>query len=107
MLQLIGCEAWAATTPEEALKFLREGGPEIDVVLTDVIMPGMTGKELMERAKGINPKIAFIFMSGYTANVIAHHGILEEGILYLQKPFTLADLTAQMNLLNGTPETGR
>ena len=107
MLQLIGCEAWAATTPEEALKFLREGGPKIDVVLTDVIMPGMTGKELMERAKGINPKIAFIFMSGYTANVIAHHGILEEGILYLQKPFTLADLTAQMNLLNGTPERGR
>ena len=96
MLKLLGCEVWAFTSPLEAVRFLDESGQEVDVVLTDVIMPRMTGKELMERVRNIRPDAAFIFMSGYTANIIAHQGILEEGINYLQKPFTIVDLSTQI-----------
>ncbi|MCX7981476.1 MAG: PAS domain S-box protein [Syntrophales bacterium] len=97
MLKLLGCDTWAFSSPEKALKFLLQSGREVDIVITDVIMPGMTGKELMERVKQVRPEASFIFMSGYTANVIAHHGILEEGIIYLQKPFTIVDLSARLS----------
>ena len=63
---------------------------------TDVVMPGMNGKELRERLRTSHPELKCLFMSGYTANVIAHHGILDEGVDFLQKPFTIQTLAEKI-----------
>jgi DNA-binding NtrC family response regulator len=65
-------------------------------MLTDVIMPGMNGRELYDEVRREHPRIKVIYMSGYTADVIAHHGILEPGIEFLQKPFTVQSLAARV-----------
>jgi len=61
----------------------------IHLILTDVVMPGMSGRELVERLQRIHPEMKALYMSGYTDNVILHHGILEQGLAFIQKPFTL------------------
>ena len=64
----------------------------IDLLLTDVVMPELSGKELCERLRVLRPRLPVLYMSGYTADVIAHHGILEDGVQFIQKPFTMDDL---------------
>jgi CheY-like chemotaxis protein len=82
----------AAQSHEEALERAAEFGSNIDVLLTDVILRGRNGKQLAETllAQGFNFKV--IYMSGYTPNAIVHHGVLEEGTSFLQKPFSRAAL---------------
>ncbi|MCL4510740.1 MAG: ATP-binding protein, partial [Bacteroidetes bacterium] len=87
-LEEYGYKVLTAWTPGEAILLCGEYTEEIDLLLTDVIMPVMNGKELKKRIDKLKPGIKTIFMSGYTANVIAHRGILEEGIEFIQKPFT-------------------
>lgn len=65
---------------------------ELHLLITDVIMPGMNGKDLAERLQSAYPDLKCLFMSGYTANVIAHHGVLDEGVKFIQKPFSKRDL---------------
>ena len=65
---------------------------KIDLLLTDVVMPEMNGRELLEKLQSERPGIRCLFMSGYTANVIAQHGILKEGISFIAKPFSNAEL---------------
>jgi YesN/AraC family two-component response regulator len=68
-----------------------------DLVITDVVMPGMTGKELVERLRSIRPGQRFLYMSGYTDNVIGHHGVLDPDTPFLQKPFTdIRDIAARI-----------
>lgn len=62
---------------------------QIDLLITDVIMPGMNGKELIEKLSAFNSEFKSIFMSGYTGDVIAQHGVQDEGIDFLQKPFSV------------------
>jgi hypothetical protein len=76
----------------------------IHLLLTDVIMPGMNGRELAQRISEIRPNVKVLYMSGYTENVIGHNGTLEAGVRLLQKPFNLRDLKRRVReVLDTTP----
>jgi CheY-like chemotaxis protein len=76
----------------------------IHLLLTDVIMPGMNGRELAQRISEIRPNVKVLYMSGYTENVIGRNGTLDAGIRLLQKPFTLRDLKNKVReVLDSTP----
>ena len=85
-----------ADKPGEAIRLAEDYPGGIHLLITDVIMPEMNGRELAERVSSIHPDIRRLFMSGYTADVIGPHGVLEPGVAFLQKPFTLKDLTSKV-----------
>ncbi len=96
MLESIGYKVMTALNPLDALSLCRDPATRIDLVVSDVVMPGLSGKDLRDRLVDIRPDIKVLFMSGYTADVIAHHGILEEGVHFLQKPFTIKSLSGKV-----------
>lgn len=96
MLAKMGYAVIAAGTPGEALRLAREHQGPIDLVVTDVVMPEMNGRELAKSLLTLYPEISRLFMSGYTADVIAHHGVLDEGVHFIQKPFSAKDLAARI-----------
>ncbi len=69
---------------------------EISLVITDVVMPEMNGKDLANHLQILYPGLKVLFMSGYTANAIAHHGVLDDGVNFIQKPFSRKDLTGKV-----------
>jgi two-component system sensor histidine kinase EvgS len=77
-----------ADNPERALRLAEEHQGEIDLLLTDVIMPEMNGLELANNLRSLYPALKCVFMSGYTSSVIAHHGVLDQGVHFIQKPFS-------------------
>lgn len=96
MLGYLGYTVLGASTPKDALRLAEEKGREIDLLLTDVIMPQMNGKELANELISLNPNLKCLFMSGYTANAIVHHGILDEGVHFIQKPILMNDLAVKV-----------
>lgn len=96
LLRSRGYEVLVADTPERALSACREHEGVIDLLLTDVIMPQMNGRMLYHRLKEIRPKLKALYMSGYTADVIARHGVLEEDTVFVAKPFTTAALAKKV-----------
>jgi len=92
MLQRLGYTVLAANTPMMAIQLAQEKTKEIHLLITDVVMPEMNGRELAQRLSPLRPAMQCLYMSGYTANVIAHHGVLDPGIHFIQKPFSLGDL---------------
>jgi len=92
MLQNLGYTVLAAGTPGEAVRLAHEHPGRIDLLLTDVVMPEMNGRQLAGNLLAHYPVLKRLFMSGYTANVIAHHGVLDEGVHFIQKPFSKKDL---------------
>jgi two-component system cell cycle sensor histidine kinase/response regulator CckA len=96
MLASQGYTVLAASTPNEALRLAREHATELHLLVTDVVMPEMNGRELAKNLLPLHPGLKCLFMSGYTANVIAHHGVLDEGVHFIQKPFSMRDLAAQV-----------
>ncbi|MEW6237542.1 MAG: PAS domain S-box protein [Candidatus Omnitrophota bacterium] len=96
MLEELGYTVLAANTPKEAIRLAETTTNDIDLLITDVVMPKMSGRELAERLLSIKPDLKCLFMSGYTANVIAHSGILESGIHFIQKPFSEEMLAASV-----------
>jgi len=83
-----GYRVIGADSPKKAEEIAAKRAQEIDLVLTDVIMPSMSGRELVKKLLAQNAKMRVLYMSGYTDNVIAQGGVLEEGLAFLQKPFT-------------------
>jgi PAS domain S-box-containing protein len=96
MLENIGYKVLAAGSAQEALRLAKEYASGISLLITDVVMPEMNGRALSEKVKAICPDIKTLFMSGYTANVIAHRGELDTGVNFIQKPFSLKDLAAKV-----------
>jgi two-component system, cell cycle sensor histidine kinase and response regulator CckA len=87
-LQSKGYAVLAAAAPEEALALAAKHQGPIHLLLTDVIMPGLNGKDLAGRLAMSRPEIKVLFISGYTADAIGKHEILDEGCAFLSKPFT-------------------
>jgi len=100
LTQMVLCERGykviEALTPEDAEHLAGNNGAEIHLLLTDVVMPRMSGRELARRLTSRCPNLRVLYMSGYTYNVIAEDGTLEEGISFLQKPFTPQVLTQKV-----------
>jgi PAS domain S-box-containing protein len=88
-----------ASNGPEALSIFYQNKDQINLLLTDAIMPGMNGRELAEQITAANPTIKVLYASGYTDNVIVHHGILEEGINFLQKPFAPSLLLSTVRMI--------
>ncbi|MDP3478591.1 MAG: PocR ligand-binding domain-containing protein [Desulfoprunum sp.] len=96
MLEKLGYRVLAAATPGEALRLAEQNSGEIHLLLTDVVMPEMNGRDLARRLLSLYPDLKRLFMSGYTANVIAHHGVLDEGVHFIQKPFSKTELSVKV-----------
>jgi signal transduction histidine kinase/CheY-like chemotaxis protein len=92
MLERLGYQVLAASTPVEAIRMAAEYSGQIHLLMTDVVMPEMNGRDLASKLSSTFPHLKKLYMSGYTANVIAHHGVLDEGVLFIQKPFSQNDL---------------
>jgi len=96
MLERLGYTVCAAATPGEALRLARDPATKIALVVTDVIMPEMNGRELFAELARIRPGLRCLYVSSYTAHVIARQGIVEEGVHLLQKPFTTETLARKV-----------
>jgi CheY-like chemotaxis protein len=109
MLRDLGYRVLLAHAPSEAIRLATEHSGDIDLLITDVVMPEMNGRELEQQVRRSNPDIACLYMSGYTANIISHHGVLDKGVHFLQKPFTMNGLAEKVGealkdkRMNGTP----
>ncbi len=102
ILERQGYTVLPAASPGEAIRLAKEYGGKIHLLITDVVMPDMNGRDLADFLSAVLPEIQCLFMSGYTANVIAHHGVLEEGVHFMQKPFSGNDLAIKVRkILDG------
>ncbi|MBF0390647.1 MAG: response regulator [Desulfamplus sp.] len=96
LLEKLGYNVLASTLPSEAIEIVGKYDGTIDLLLTDVIMPEMTGRLLLDRINIICPNIKTLFMSGYTADIIAKQGVLDDGVHFIHKPFSINDLSAKV-----------
>lgn len=96
MLEKQGYLVLAAGTPGEAIRLAGEHAGEIRLMLTDVVMPEMNGRDLARKMLSLHPNLKCLFMSGYTADVIAHRGILDDKAHFIQKPFSFKNLAARV-----------
>lgn len=97
MLEELGYRVLAADTPGKAIEMSEEHAGKIHLVISDVVMPGMNGRDLTERLRSQYPGMKILFMSGYTANVIANRGVLDEGVNFIQKPFSMKGLAVKVH----------
>ena len=96
MLERLGYTVLSASTPAEAIRLANERGGGVDLLITDVVMPEMSGKELSDRLQAQFPHIGTLFMSGYAAGAIAHRGVLEQSVAFVQKPFSKEELAVKV-----------
>ena len=97
MLDFLGYEVLSAATTARAISLVENHDGEIHLILTDVVMPEMNGRELIDRLLEIRPGVKHLFMSGYAADVIVDRGILDRGGNFIQKPFTLKEMAAKVH----------
>jgi CheY-like chemotaxis protein len=105
-LRLKGYRVLEASDGREALLAAQQHRTTIDLVITDVVMPRMTGRELAERLTSLNPQIRVLFMSGYPGSLVDQHGLLERGFDLLEKPFTPGTLITRVRQALDRPASG-
>ncbi|MBU1109487.1 MAG: response regulator [Candidatus Riflebacteria bacterium] len=88
LLENLGFRVLVANTPSEATRLAKEDPGEIDLLMTDVVMPEMNGRDLARSLQSLRPQMKCLFMSGYTADVIGDHGVLDTKVSFIQKPFS-------------------
>jgi two-component system cell cycle sensor histidine kinase/response regulator CckA len=95
-LATLGYQVLSCADGEQALSVARDHEGPIQVLLTDVVMAGMNGREVAHRLRELRPGLRVLFMSGYGENVISRHGVLEPGVHFLEKPYSLATLSRRL-----------
>ena len=103
MLESCGYRVLAAEDGRDALSICESYQEPIHLLITDVVMPGMGGRELADRLAAVRPEVRVLYMSGYTDNVIVHRGVLDERMNFIQKPFTLEMLLPKVREILGEP----
>jgi signal transduction histidine kinase/CheY-like chemotaxis protein len=96
MLERLGYRVLAAATPADAIREAHAHAGGIHLLMADVVMPGMNGRDLARVLQAGSPRLKRLFMSGYTADIIARRGVLEEGTHFIQKPFSMRELAARV-----------
>jgi CheY-like chemotaxis protein len=95
-LERLGYKVLPASTPSEAIRLSNEHAGTIDLLVTDVVMPEMNGRDLADRLSSVDPNLKKLFVSGYSASALAPRGVLDDGVHFLQKPFSLTALAAKV-----------
>src|SRR5690606_1216065 len=95
-LEKAGYTVLTASSAADALRLVEETAPPVDLLLTDVVMPGMSGRTLAERLQRLRPAMKVLFMSGYTNDVMVRHNVIDGSTPFISKPFKLVDLTRQI-----------
>lgn len=98
-LETLGYSVTAAQSPEEALRIAEDADVRLDLLLTDVVMPGMNGQQLREQISLIRPHLKVLFMSGYTSDAIVQRGVLDDGVQFIQKPFAVTVLAEKLKAI--------
>ncbi len=101
MLQRQGYNVLSFGSPVEAIAVAQSHGSEIDLLITDVVMPEMNGRELARKLQSMYPDLGVLFMSGYTASIIAQHGVLDKGLNFIEKPFSIRELAEKVRQVLG------
>ena len=96
MLVHHGYTVLAAADPDEALRVASEHRGAIDLLLTDVVMPKRSGRELASDFARVSPTVKVLFMSGYSENVVVHRGVIDEGVALIEKPFAAESLLGKI-----------
>lgn len=104
MLGRLGYHVLTAGSPAEAFDLVERIGPGIRLLITDVILPGMNGRELAGRLERLHPGLVSLYISGYTANVIASRGLLDDNLAFMPKPFSMRDLAIKVREILGPVE---
>jgi CheY-like chemotaxis protein len=96
VLERFGYKVLTAGTPSEAIQLFQTHEGRVHLLVTDVVMPEMNGRELALRLRETRPELKTLFVSGYSASALAPRGVLDEGVHFLQKPFSLEDLASSV-----------
>ncbi len=104
ILKRAGYQVLEASAPEQAKQKCQQHRGSIDLLITDVVMPQMSGPELAQELSVMRPNMKLLFMSGYSGNAITRHGVLSEGVMFLQKPFTPASVTHTVREVLSAPK---
>jgi len=103
VLSHCGYKVLIAANPEQGLAICKENSRDIQLLVTDVIMPQMNGRQLAEEILKVCPKVRVLYISGYTNNAIVHYGVLDPGLWFLPKPYTLSALVAKVREVLDSP----
>jgi CheY-like chemotaxis protein len=96
MLNQLGYTVIPAADGKQGIEIAKAHSGRIDLLLTDMVMPNMSGRQLAEMVKAIHPETAIVFMSGYTEDTVVHQGVLQPGVEFLSKPFSRESLAGTL-----------
>ena len=99
ILRNLNYEILAVPNAQSALTILLQAERRVDLLLTDIVMPGINGRELGRRAQEMRPELPILYMTGYSRNAVVHHGRLDDGVELLQKPVSQAELASRVREL--------